>query len=75
MPPPWVVLSGGTTALTSLTTNAGGTLAINGGVVNTTGAQSYGEAVTLGANTLLSSTGGASISFTNTVGLCQQCIP
>src|SRR5439155_9253995 len=55
---------GGTTALTSLTTNAGGTTAINGGAVTTTGAQTYGDAVTFGANTILTGVGN---SFANTV--------
>src|SRR5262245_13314234 len=42
---------GGTTALTSVTTDAGGSTALNGGSVTTTGAQSYNDVVTLGANT------------------------
>jgi len=58
---------GGNTALTSLTTDAGGTVAINGGVVNTTGAQSYGEAATLGANTTLTSTAAGNITFGGTL--------
>jgi hypothetical protein len=58
---------GNSSALSSLLTNIGGTLAINGGVVNTTGAQSYGEAVSLGADTVLTSTGDNAISFTNTI--------
>jgi hypothetical protein len=58
---------GGTTALASLTTNAGGTTAINGGAVTTTLNQSYGDAVTLGANTTLTSTGSGAISFASTV--------
>jgi hypothetical protein len=48
---------GGTNALAALTTNAGGTTAINGGSVTTTGAQTYGDAVLLGAATVLGSTG------------------
>jgi autotransporter-associated beta strand protein len=55
---------GGTTALTSLTTDAGGTVAINGGVVNTTGAQSYGESVHLGAATALA---GVNVALMSTV--------
>ncbi len=58
---------GGSSALTSLTTDAGGTVAINGGVVNTTGAQSYGEAVTLGANTILTSSAAGNITFGGTL--------
>ena len=37
----------------SVTTNAGGTLALNGGLVDTTGTQSYGERAVLGADTVL----------------------
>src|SRR5260221_588007 len=48
---------GNTAALASLTTNAGGTTAINGGVVTTTGAQTYGDAVTLGAATTITGVG------------------
>ena len=44
---------GGTTPLTSLTTNAGGKTKINGGAVTTTGAQTYGDAVVLGMDTTL----------------------
>ncbi|TSA15100.1 MAG: S-layer family protein, partial [Betaproteobacteria bacterium] len=54
---------GGTTALTSVTTNAAGTTAINGGTVTTTGAQTYNDAVTFGANTTLTTTGGGAVSF------------
>ncbi len=62
---------GNTTALTSLTTNAGGSTAINGGktdtinTINTTGAQTYGDAVVLGNDTILSA--GGAIEFTSTV--------
>ncbi|PUE51435.1 hypothetical protein B9Z45_14730 [Limnohabitans sp. 2KL-17] len=48
----------------SLTTNAGGTLVIDGGSVDTTGAQIYGEAVTLGADTTLK---GSSINTQGTL--------
>jgi len=58
---------GGTTALASLTTDAGGTTIINGGSVTTSGAQSYGDAVTLGANTTFASTGSGNITFVSTV--------
>ena len=57
---------GGTTALTSLTTNAGGTTALNGGGITTTGAQTYNDAVTLGANMTLNAGAGA-ITFGNTL--------
>ncbi|ULX57831.1 autotransporter-associated beta strand repeat-containing protein [Ectothiorhodosinus mongolicus] len=42
---------GGAVTAASVTTNSGGTLAINGGSVTTTGNQSYGETLTLGADT------------------------
>jgi filamentous hemagglutinin family protein len=58
---------GGTNALASLTTNAGGTTRIDGGSVRTTGAQSYGDAVALGADTTLTSTASGSVSFAGTV--------
>jgi hypothetical protein len=51
---------GGTQSLGSLTTDAGGTTQFNGGVVTTTATQTYGRAVTLGANTTV--TGGTSPS-------------
>ncbi len=47
---------GGVTALTSVTTNGTGSTVINGGVVTTTGLQTYADAVTLGQNTTLSGT-------------------
>jgi filamentous hemagglutinin family protein len=50
---------GGTTALTSLTTNAGGTTTISGGTIRTTGAQQFNDAVTLGANAVLTGTSGS----------------
>jgi filamentous hemagglutinin family protein len=55
---------GGATPLTSLTTNGGGTTATNGGTVTTTDAQAYGDAVTLGMNSVFGSTGGGAIAFT-----------
>jgi len=59
---------GGGTPLTSVTTNAGGLTQINGGAVSSTGAQTYGDAVTLGAaNTTLTSSGGGNITFDVTV--------
>src|SRR5204862_42316 len=41
---------GGTASLTSVTTDAAGTTAINGGAVSTSGAQTYNDALTLGAD-------------------------
>jgi hypothetical protein len=54
---------GGTAPLTSLNTNAGGHVLLNGGTVTTSGTQIFGDAITLGANAVLHSTGGAAISF------------
>ena len=54
------------TALTSVTTDAGGTTAINGGAVTTTAGQSYGDNVTLGANATLASTGAGNITLGGT---------
>src|SRR6185295_13563020 len=57
---------GTTTALVSLTTDAGaGPTAINGGAVTTTGAQTYNDNVTLGADTTL--TTGTTATFNGTV--------
>ncbi len=39
---------GGSTALSSLTTDAGGSTTLNGGSIHTTGAQTYNDAVVLG---------------------------
>ncbi len=55
---------GSTTALSSLTTNVGGTTSINGGAITTSGMQSYNDAILLGTNTTLSSTG-ADITASN----------
>ncbi len=57
---------GASSALSSLTTNAGGSTLINGGAVRTTGNQTYGDAVTLGADTALNAGTGA-ITFGNTL--------
>src|SRR5205814_6331811 len=50
--------------LKDLTTNAGGTTAINGGLVNTDLDQTYGDAVTLGADTTVT---GNNITFASTL--------
>ncbi len=55
---------GGTLALASITTNAAGTTALNGGTITTTGAQTYNDAVTLGAGTTLN---GVNVSFNGTL--------
>src|SRR5205085_1271185 len=53
-----------TQRLASLTTNNGGTTAINGGSVTTSGSQVYNDQVTLGADTTLT---GAAIAFLSTL--------
>src|SRR5262249_58468410 len=53
--------------LASLTSNAGGTTAINGGSVTTTGDQTYSEAVTLDAAADSTTLTGVNISFAATV--------
>jgi filamentous hemagglutinin family protein len=55
---------GAGTALTSVATDAGGTTAINGGSIRTTAAQSFNDAVTLGANTTLT---GVDVEFRGTL--------
>ncbi|NBU85086.1 MAG: hypothetical protein EBS21_11015, partial [Sphingomonadaceae bacterium] len=57
---------GSTKVLGALIVNGGGTTALNGGIIKTSGAQTYTDAVTLGAGTLLSSSGG-NISFSATL--------
>src|SRR5205807_7066238 len=56
-----------TTSLTSITADAAGTTALNGGGVTTTGAQTFNDPVTLGANTTNSSTGSGNATFASTV--------
>ena len=58
---------GGRTALASLTTDAPGTTDLNGGVVNTSGVQTYNDPVLLTANTVLTSLSGGDITFASTV--------
>ena len=58
---------GNSLALSSLTTNAGGSTAINTTTLNTTGAQTYNDAVTLGADAVLASSGGSDIRFLDTL--------
>ncbi|WP_197997539.1 cadherin domain-containing protein, partial [Gimesia panareensis] len=54
---------GSNTALSSLTTNAGGTIQINGGSIETSGDQIFNDDVELGANTILTSSGSGAITF------------
>ncbi|MBI3741949.1 MAG: hypothetical protein HY257_09385 [Chloroflexi bacterium] len=58
---------GGTTALTSITTDSSGTTAINSGAITTSGAQTFNDAVTLGANTTLTSNSSGAIAMNSTV--------
>jgi hypothetical protein len=60
-------LVGGGAALTSLTTDAGGSTVINTATISTSGAQSYGDNVTLSANATLASSASGNISFGGTV--------
>ena len=62
---------GATTALSSLTTAAGGTTAINGGQIKTSGAQTYNGPLTLGAATTLTSTGSGNITFGSSIDGAQ----
>ncbi|NCX38184.1 MAG: S-layer family protein, partial [Actinobacteria bacterium] len=57
---------GNSTALASITTNSGGTVAINGGAITTTGTQTYNDAVTLGAATTLTTTN-SNVTFNGTL--------
>src|SRR5260221_7126400 len=52
-----------TDRLSSLTTDAGGTTVINGGTVNTTGAQTYNDPVLLGTATTLAANLAANHAF------------
>jgi hypothetical protein len=57
----------GGSALASLTTDAGGTTAINGGSVNTTGAQTYNDALTIDAAGNTTTLTGTNLTFASTV--------
>ncbi|NBU31503.1 MAG: hypothetical protein EBS41_08420, partial [Actinobacteria bacterium] len=58
---------GSSVVLGALTVNGGGTTVLHGGVINTDGAQTFTDAATLSADTLLTSLGG-NISFASTLG-------
>ncbi|HTL68934.1 MAG TPA: hypothetical protein VL200_14820 [Lacunisphaera sp.] len=60
---------GGVTALTSLTTNTGGTTAINGGAVTTSGAQTYNDNVSIGTNNATLTTTNSAVAFAGTTTL------
>ena len=57
---------GASTALTTLTTNAGGMTTISGGTVETSGDQTFNDAVNLGNNSVLTA-GTGNISFNSTL--------
>ena len=63
---------GGSTALTSITTNAAGGTTINTTSMTTSGAQTYNDAVTLTSDTILTSSGAADLTFNNTVNGAQK---
>ncbi|MCA9021852.1 MAG: hypothetical protein KDA74_17005, partial [Planctomycetaceae bacterium] len=58
---------GDTAALASLTTNAGGTTNINGGIVKTTGSQTYHDDITLGVSTAFTSNTSGDITYNASV--------
>lgn len=60
-------LVGSTTPLASLTTGAGGTARVNTAAISTSGSQTYGGPVVLGANWTADSTGGGDIIFNSSV--------
>ncbi|WP_417389450.1 LamG-like jellyroll fold domain-containing protein [Gimesia sp.] len=59
--------TGDTAALASLTTNAGGITNINGGVVTTTGSQTFHDVVMLGVSTVFTSNLNGDITFNASV--------
>ncbi|HEY0862460.1 MAG TPA: filamentous hemagglutinin N-terminal domain-containing protein, partial [Lacunisphaera sp.] len=63
---------GGTQALASVTTDAGGTTAINGGAVTTTGAQTYNDDVTIGTAAATLTTTNSTVDFAGTTTLNQD---
>ena len=70
-------IGAGKTALTSLSTDKGGSTYINAGSITTTGTQTYGDAVTLlGATTLASKSSGKAgdITFSGTLDGAQALI-
>src|SRR5207248_1036098 len=58
---------GGTTPLATLTTDAAGLMALNGGSVTTSGSQNYLDSVILGTDTTLNSMAGGNITFGSTI--------
>ncbi|MEO5330756.1 MAG: hypothetical protein H7839_01925 [Magnetococcus sp. YQC-5] len=60
---------GGSKSLASLVTDTGGATSISGGAITTTGTQTYNDAITLGANTTLTT---PTVTFLNTVDASTQ---
>ena len=60
---------GGTTPLTSITTNAGGTTVVAGGLVRTNGVQNYGDAVSIASGPALTGfrSNGGDITFSQSL--------
>src|SRR4029078_4557305 len=58
---------GGVDRVSSVTTDAGGSTVINGGSVNTTGAQTYNDPVLLDSNTTVDSNGSGNVTFSSTL--------
>ncbi|MBX9622867.1 MAG: autotransporter-associated beta strand repeat-containing protein, partial [Gemmataceae bacterium] len=58
---------GGAVTVGSLATDAGGTTAVDGGLVRTDGGQTYGDPVTVGAAATFASTGGGAVAFDATL--------
>jgi parallel beta-helix repeat protein len=67
---------GGSTPLVSLATDAGGTTAISGGSIKTSGpaGQVFGDAVLLIADTTLAADGGGAVTFVSTVDGFQRLV-
>jgi hypothetical protein len=64
---------GATVRAASVNTDAAGSLALNGGSVDTSGAQTYGERAVLGANTTLAGTfdvAGHEVHLSGSIGIC-----
>ena len=62
---------GSSSRLATLTTSAGGTTVVNGGSVLSTGAQTFGSPVTLGADAVFDA-GAAALAFNNTINGAHQ---
>ena len=64
---------GNATPLASLVTNAGGSTHIDGGIVTTSGLQTYNDPILLGAGTIITSGAVGNITFGSTIdGACRR---